>query len=531
MPFQEEAVLAIGSGQFLLSLAESWYASGLSKFTVYVTNKEPADLEKLMQLMDQAPNSKIKASLAIIPAEEDKVPNWRAVVQPFEFILYVSDHGDLDELRDIQQACLAEKKQTLPAVAVRGMGMAGPLLHPDGQGLWESAWLNIHSSVFPGTQTPKVFSSSAAALLSVLLVHECHKMMTGEQELASYLQCFLLDPATLTGSWFPVPSPPLDSVYSSAHPIKDLKFSLGENDEQVDPEIWFTAFEQMTSKVTGIFHVWEEADLIQLPLAQCLVQPVDPLSKGPADLLPIVIRSGFTHLEARKESGLAGLEAYAARLIPLLFAGFPTREQEKISIGAGCNITEAVWRGVRSCIAKEFSKRLSSDEPVLVQRIENMTIEDTHCRYYFEALTALDEEAFIAAGEPILGFPAVWVYSDSSWYSSVDLSFTLALRRSLEKALRKSGRAGASPIFQTEPNEVHQNLTISDGNLLNISSLTLSAIETLQRFDKRLVVFEIDSKPLWGKGPFVVSGVAFGEEESLEYCRYYWRGNTCRCCM
>ncbi|WP_438351778.1 hypothetical protein ACP8HI_10550 [Paenibacillus sp. FA6] len=512
MTLQEEGALAVGSGRILLSLAESWYESGLSKLTVYVTNKEPTDTGKLTELCEHTLSSETETTLNMIAAEGDDELNWRAIVRPFQFILYVSEHGELEELRSVQRACIAERKQMLPAIAIRGMGMAGPLLHPDGDGHWESAWLRIHSSVFPKKQTPEIFSTAAAGILSNLVVHECHKAITGEHELDYRNQCFLLDPVTLTGSWHSVLSHPLVSGYDAARPVKNMALNLRINHEQVSPEVWFTAFNQLTSGVTGIFHAWEEADLIQLPLSQCFVQPADPLSKEPVHLLPTIVRSGLTHVEARRESGLAGLEAYVARIIPLLFAGLPPYQQEGISIGAGCDITEAVGRGVRACLTKELGKRILSDEPIVVQRIACPQIEDVRCLYYLQALTTLEGESLIAVGEPLLGFQTVWVYSDSSWYGSVDLCFTLALRQSLQKALSKTERTAVSLVVWKD-HEV-QDITISDGDPLSYSSLMLSAIETLSQCHKRLEVFELHSESLWGNGPFVAYGVVLGEEES-----------------
>ncbi|MGG4341902.1 hypothetical protein [Paenibacillus lautus] len=512
MSLQEEGALAVGSGRILLSLAESWYESGLSKLTVYVTNEEPTDMGKLRELCEQTLSSETEATLNMIAAAGDEELNWRAIVRPFQFILYVSEHGELEELRSVQHACIAERKQMLPAIVIRGMGMVGPLLHPGGDGHWESAWLRIHSSAFPEKRMPEDFSTAAAGILSNLIVHEWHKAITGEHELGCRDQCFLLDPVTLTGSWHSVLSHPLVSGYDAARPVKNMELNLKINHEQVSPEVWFTAFNQLTSTVTGIFHAWEEADLIQLPLAQCLVQPADPLSKEPAHLLPTIVRSGLTHIEARRESGLAGLEAYTARIIPLLFAGLPQHQQEGISIGVGCDITEAALRGVRACLTKELDKRILSDEPKVVQRIACQQIEDVRCQYYLQALTTLEGESLIAVGEPLLGFPTVWVYSDSSWYGSVDLSFTHALRQSLQKALSKTERTTVSPVLWKD--HEMQDIIISDGDSLSYSSLMLSANETLKQCHRRLEVFELHSESLWGKGPFVAYGVVLGEEES-----------------
>lgn len=514
MSFQEEDALAVGSGRILLSLAESWYESGLSKLTVYVTNKQPTDTGKLKELGDLTLRSGTGITLNVIDAEGNEEPDWRAIVRPFPFILYVSEHGELEELRSVQRACIVERKRMLPAIAINGIGMAGPLLHPDGHGHWESAWMRIHSSVFPENQSPEVFSAAAAGILSNLIVHEWNKAIMGEFDLDCGNQCFLLDPVTLTGCWHSFLPHPLVSWFGAARPVDNLALSLGpgKHHEQVSPEVWFPAFNRLTSKVTGIFHAWEEADLTQLPLAQCLVQPADPLSKEPVQLMPIIIRSGLTHVEARQESGLAGLEAYVTRLIPLLFADLPPHRQERIGIGAGCDITEAVGRGLRACLFHELNKRILSDEPTVVHRVTCEQIEDVRCSFYSQALETLEKEPFVAVGEPLLGFPTVWVYTDSSWYGSVDLSFTLALRQSLQKALSKSDRNAVPPVLRND-HEV-QNIKITDADPLSYRSLILSAIETLKQGHKRLEVFELHSESLWGEGPFVAYGVVLGEEET-----------------
>lgn len=89
---------------------------------------------------------------------------------------------------------------------------------------------------------------------------------------------------------------------------------------------------------------------MQLPLAQCRVQPIDPLSDGPAELLQSVISSGLTHEEARREAGLAGIEAYGNRLVAIL--DLPTNVQ----IGAGETFTEGGYRGLQRCLVQEMKK-------------------------------------------------------------------------------------------------------------------------------------------------------------------------------
>ncbi|ARA84942.1 hypothetical protein BLMD_05580 [Bacillus paralicheniformis] len=48
-------------------------------------------------------------------------------------------------------------------------------------------------------------------------------------------------------------------------------------------------FNELTSPVTGIFQLWGEKHLPQLPLAQCFVQITASLSAGPTELFPELV--------------------------------------------------------------------------------------------------------------------------------------------------------------------------------------------------------------------------------------------------
>ena len=89
----------------------------------------------------------------------------------------------------------------------------------------------------------------------------------------------------------------------------------------------------------------------QLPLAQCYVQAVNPVSEGPAELLSEVVCAGLTHEEAKREAGLTGIEMYVSQMIK----GFKNQKiklanitEGFIGIGAGETIEEAVCRGLQS---------------------------------------------------------------------------------------------------------------------------------------------------------------------------------------
>lgn len=508
MSSQGEGVLAVGSGTFLISLVQAWCESGLSKITVLVTNTQPTDAEELKIVVEQALHSGLEVALNIVDATEDNEMDWEAAVRPFSFIAYVAQHGDLEELQKLQGACLLQKKTLLPAIGLRGVGMAGPLLHLEGEGRFESAWRRVHATVFPVDWDTQPLSSSASFLLSNLIVNEWHQLNEGEPNCIN--QCYILNPLTLEGSWHPIIPHPSLSGYEPARLVMDLELKLG-TDHKPDTEEWLSWFSSLTSEVSGIFHVWGEGALHQLPLAQCLVQPVDPLSEGPASLLPAIVSSALTHVEARGESGLAGLESYIARMVPLLVPDLLSRPQEEIHIGAGFTFAEAVGRGLSAHLTKELDNRTLHHEPVLT-RMECTRVEDIHCRFYSQALSIQVGEPLIASGESLLGFPVVWVQAGDSWYGSVGLNMTLALRESLDNALMKT--ESVSPSSVTWSDDKPQSVTIPNGDCIDYASGVRSAVQTLKQHRRRLEVFDLRCESFLRDRPVEVVGILLGREDT-----------------
>ncbi|RXZ79414.1 hypothetical protein EBB07_22815 [Paenibacillaceae bacterium] len=508
MSSQNESGLVVGSGTLLISLVKAWYESGLSKITVLATKTLPADEENFKMVLEQTLLRTSEASLTILSTAEDNEANWEDRVRPYSFVLYAAQHGDLEELQKLQSACITERKMLLPAMGFRGMGMVGPLLQPGGDGCGETPWRRVHSSVFPLDWESQPFSDTSATLLANLVVNEWRKVVNGENEADCSNQCYILNPLTLEGSWHSVPPHRFVSEQKPILTVTDLELKLGA-DHEPDPEEWFSWFSTLTSAVSGIFHVWEEGALKQLPLSQCLVQPVDPISEGPAKLLPSIVSSGLTHVEARRESGLAGLESYIARLGPVLFPRLPSHQQEDIQIGAGFTFGEAVERGLNANLAKELSKRTLHRELVLTP-MECSRIEDVHCRFYLQALNITEGEPLIAYGEPLLGFPVVWVHSGAAWYGSVGLDMTHTLRQSLQYALMKAEHPPVSSVIWNDHKP--ESVIISPESPTGHAPKIRSAFQTLKQHHKYPELFNIRCNSFLIEGPIEAVGVLLSEE-------------------
>lgn len=507
MSSQGEGVLAVGSGAILAALVQAWYESGSSQITVLVTNTQPTDIGELKIALELALLSDSEAVLNIFNVAEDHDTDWEEAVRPFSCILYVAQHGDLEEFQMLRSACIAQSKPLLPAMGLQGIGVAGPLLSPEEEGIWDSAWRCARQFIVTVDAKPQPCTITTSTLLSNLIVNEWHKWNEGEPNCSN--QCYLLNPLTLEGGWHRIHPLSLLSERQPARSSMDLELNI-ETDHEPDAEEWFAWFSSLTSAVSGVFHVWEEGTLNQLPLAQCLVQPADPLSEGHSGL-PSIVCSGLTHVEARRESALAGLESYTARMVSLLVPELLPGQQDDIYIGAGLTFAEAVKRGLSAWLSQELGRRTVHQELILT-RMACARMEDVQCRFYLQALNILEGEPLIASGEPLLGFPVVWVQSDGCWYGGINLTRTLALRQSLQHALMKKDAVLVSSVIWN--NHKPHNVTIASGEPTDHASWIRSAIETLNQQRKRLEVFDLRDETFLIDGPIKIVGVTLGEEVS-----------------
>jgi putative thiazole-containing bacteriocin maturation protein len=523
--YRQAKVLAVGSGPFFVSLVSALLESGLPEFHVLVTDSVPTNRMRLVELAAHARKTDPEVAVKEITLQKKGGSSWREAVQPFDSILYVSQESDVEELRVLHAICREEKKVLLPAICLQQVGVAGPLVHPDSEGCWESAWRRIHQSALCKDQPLHTFSSTAGAMLANVIVFELFKKVTGVTEAEQKNQFFLLDLETLEGNWHSFMPHPLVTGCAAAERVQDLDLWLERSSNRGEQSRLFPYFSQLTSAESGIFHIWEEGDLKQLPLAQCRVQAVDPLSDGPAELLPDIVCTGLTHEEARREAGLFGIEAYVSRMADLPVTALSSHQevvetQEFFGIGAGETVAEGICRGLQKYLNKELGK-MQVDRKLPVFRVQLSAIEDERCRFYLQALTTMQGTPMIGLGEEVSGFPVVWVGTSGHWYGSVGLNITMALRKVLQQALMKAQNQTA--CLTTQALEVSSvlleekmplSLVIPAYEETAQSEVLQSALQVLKRNHKRLLVFDLALEPFLKEELAGVFGVLLREEES-----------------
>ncbi len=405
------------------------------------------------------------------------------------------------------------------------VGLSGPLLHPESEGCWESAWRRIHRSALHIEQRSQPFSSTTGSILANVAVFEMFKNAVGIADPNQSNQIYLLDLDTLEGDWLSFITHPLVTSRSfTPKLVKDLDVRLKQESlRDNSPSNLLEHFSQLTSEKTGIFHTWEERNLSQLPLAQCSVQVVNPISEGPAELLSEVVCAGLTHEEAKRDAGLTGIEMYVSQMIDPLEL---KKQNDQVSvnitegflgIGAGETIEEAVCRGLQVYLNEELRKR-KSDQRNTIFHMQIGSIKDKSCRFYLNALTTLNGSPIIGLSEDISGFPVIDVRSNGRWYSSVGLNTTLAMRNALQQALLDSQSQENSIKRQEMESAVflkkkENNLDIPSLDELPQCELLQTSIQVLNQNNKRLLVYDLTFEPFLKQEMAGVFGVQVREGE------------------
>lgn len=513
--YRQAKVLAIGSGSFLISLVVALLESGLKQIHLLITDRERTHFSRLNELIQHAQKKDPEVSLQINQVGDQK-ENWDQIIQRFQAILFVSEQGDVEEISQVHALCKKAKKWFIPAFYKEATGIVGPVVKPDAIACFESAWRRVHKSVLEN-KTNSSFSVSfvATALLANIAVFELFKSITGVNESEENNKLFLLNLKTLEGDWhtfFPHPSVvgtlPVTQISDWYQKLEQ------EEKEQTHPPL-LSYFAQLTSKETGIFHLWEEENLKQLPLSQCRIQVVDPISDGPASLLPAKVYAGFTHEEARREAGLSGIEQYVSRFIPQALP----REVDQLAfvgIGAGETQVEGIGRALRQCLEKEWNKWNMEKMPQ--KFVAFHTIQDERCQYYLKALMTLQGDVRIGFSRDRYGFPVIWIRLNGQWVSFVDLHITLALRRALIFALlqvQKLEKEEKEVVLQASSFSVDTIFTELDipkaSDKVNRSILE-SSLKRLEKNDVRLSCLDLAVESFLKKGAAKVVGVILRKE-------------------
>lgn len=504
--YRQSNVLAIGSGAILVSLVSALLESGLSKFHLLITDIENTNKKRINELIKNARKQDVEVEVKLIKRNRK---SWKKVVEAYDSIVFVTEVNQVEVIKTLNQICKEEKKNFIPALSLPQIALAGPLINSDSKGCFESAWRSIHHNGFDNQGELQPFSTVASAMLANVVVFELFKEITKPNKSEKVNQFFLINKETLEGNWHTFLPHPLVTESVKAEIIEDFDQKLEQkSNKSMNQSNLFLYFGELTSKISGIFHIWDEGDLKQLPLAQCRIQVVNPLNEGPVSLLPSSICTALTHEEARREAALKGIEMYSLQLarvlvkdkvlIPSTKENNLVEEHSFIGIGTGETFAECICRGLENYLTEQLGKQQMNTANTLT-RIEPRAIEDKQSKYYLQALNIMHGEPVIGL-DYIFGLPIVMIGTNNRWYRSVGLNITLALRDALQLALMAaqndendlpSHAICHTTTFVPEA-ENWQSMLIPEFDERKKTDLLKSAMKILKNHNKQLVAIDLN---------------------------------------
>jgi len=502
--YRQSKVLAIGSGAILVSLVSALLESGLSKFHLLITDIEKTNKKRINELIKNARKHDVEVEVKIIKRNRK---SWNKLVESYDSIVYVTEENQVEEIRTLNQICKEEKKNFIPALCFEQIALAGPLVSLDSSGCFESAWRSIHQNELLSKEKLQPFSSVASAMLANVVVFELFKEITKTNQSEKMNQFFLINQETLEGNWHTFLPHPLVTDRVKAEIIQDFDQRVEQSSSKSGNQSnLFLYLGELTSETSGIFHIWDEGDLKQLPLAQCRIQVVNPLAEGPVSLLSSRICTALTHEEARREAALKGIEMYSLQLarvlvknkvsIPPNMENSSVEEQASIGIGTGETFSECICRGLQKYLSEELRNQqinLANLTP-----LEPGAIQDQQCQYYIKSLNIMQGNPTIALDKDSFGFPIAWVCTNDKWYRSVGINSTLALREALKQALMEiqndnfdlsSHAISHSTSIVLDENS--QSMVIPECDEKDKTDLLKNAMKILKESNKQLIAIDL----------------------------------------
>ncbi len=114
--YRKQKALAIGSGPLFLSLVSSLIESGLPAFHIFITDTVPTNRKRLNEIVAHARKTDDEVAIEEVVLEKGNEIEWREIVRPFDSILYVSQEGDIEELRELHSVCRQGEKDPVSCV-------------------------------------------------------------------------------------------------------------------------------------------------------------------------------------------------------------------------------------------------------------------------------------------------------------------------------------------------------------------------------------------------------------------------------
>jgi putative thiazole-containing bacteriocin maturation protein len=495
--YRDSKVALIGGGPLITSLTASLLQSGLPAFTIFHDTVNQAETKLLQEQIKAAKKHEPEPSITFLPFNEN---NCKEDLSNVNYVLYANEDENRDDLLLVQNICREQSISFLPITLQNNQAFIGPFVLSDSAACWKTASLRLGKK---SSEVNKSISSrTASSLLANVAVFMLFKKITGVQE-NSENSIYQLNVETLEGNWHPVSPHPFINKKMKADQIDDpLLFLKDSPNQELDLH---SLFYQITSRETGLFRLFEEENLSQLPLSQCKVKVADPYGESEPELL---IASGRTHEDARLEAGLAGLETYVKKLFH--------HSPHNMSVGTGRSAVEGMCRALQNKLQEIFMK--STNKMQLSAEIDPRSIQDSYSTFLIGALSTLSDEIKLFLGKKVYGFPVVWVQQHGKCFGSIGLDENRALQNALQGALMdrqnneeiscKKCIKSSATILTTGL----QTVTLSETKEVPLTETLASALQTLKSNNCNATFYTLHAEPILNENTSGMFGITLSSE-------------------
>jgi bacteriocin biosynthesis cyclodehydratase domain-containing protein len=141
--FHQKHVLLIGDTSACSSLVQACLHSGVRQISALVTPGEEMLPHMLARLAEEATRCASPAQVVrwLQFSDLPKMDELRTSLQACDAVLHLASCQALVRARLLNKLCFEEQKPCMQALLVGTEAWIGPLVHPDGEGCWECAWL------------------------------------------------------------------------------------------------------------------------------------------------------------------------------------------------------------------------------------------------------------------------------------------------------------------------------------------------------------------------------------------------------
>ncbi|MGA4719823.1 bacteriocin maturation protein [Fictibacillus nanhaiensis] len=498
--YHESKVAVIGCGPLLTSLTASLLQSGLPAFTIFHKAVNQDETKKLQERIKATKKQEPESFITLLPFNENSCTEDLTNV---DYVLYANGDENTEELLMVQNICREQSKSFLPVTLQNNQAFVGPFVLSDSAACWKTASIRLGTKSSEGNKS--IPSRTASSLIANVAVFMLFKKITGVQENPeNYI--YQLNMKTFEGSWNHVSPHPLVNKKMKVDQIEDpLLFLKDSPNRELD---LYSLFYQITSRETGLFRLFEEEDLTQLPLSQCQVKVADPFGESEPEVITV---SGRTHEDARLEAGLSGIETYVKKL----FQNSPDAK----SVGTGRSAAEGMCRALQNKLQEIFMK--SQNKMQVSAEINVSSIKDSYSTFLIQALSTLGDEIDeikLYLGKNVYGFPVVWVQQDSKCFGSIGLDENRALQNALQGALMyRQNKAKASSkkciiSSSTIPTSRLQTITLSETKEVPLTKALTSALQTLKINNCNVKFYTLHAESILNENTSGLFGITLSSE-------------------